>query len=75
MSEEYLFKQSSTFAGGSLGCRIGLRTVELITADDGALMRNAAVVRTAHTTRTTHTTTEELMTRHTRNSTPRWAHI
>lgn len=44
MSEEYLFKQSSTFAGGSLGCRIGLRTVELITADDGALMRNAAVM-------------------------------
>jgi acetylornithine/succinyldiaminopimelate/putrescine aminotransferase len=74
MSEEYLFKQSSTFAGGSLGCRIGLRTVELITADDGALMRNAAVVRTARTTHDTHTTHRNSW-HDTRNPTPRWARI
>jgi acetylornithine/succinyldiaminopimelate/putrescine aminotransferase len=45
MSEEFLSKQSSTFAGGALGCRIGLRTVQLITADHGALMRNAQQVQ------------------------------
>ena len=76
MSEEYLFKQSSTFAGGSLGCRIGLRTVEPIAADDGALMRNAAVVRTAHTTHDTHDHRGTHYTTHTQSHPPpRWAHI
>lgn len=43
-SEEFMFKQSSTFAGGSLGCRIGLRTLQLITDNEGALMQNALEV-------------------------------
>ena len=38
-SELFALKHSSTFAGNSLACRVGLRVLELLTADGGALLR------------------------------------
>ncbi|NMB00496.1 MAG: aminotransferase class III-fold pyridoxal phosphate-dependent enzyme [Firmicutes bacterium] len=38
-TEEFGLKHSSTFAGNSLGCRVGLAVVELLTRNDGELLR------------------------------------
>ena len=38
-SETFALKHSSTFAGNSLACRVGLRVLELLTAEGGALLR------------------------------------
>ncbi|MCP4423640.1 MAG: aminotransferase class III-fold pyridoxal phosphate-dependent enzyme, partial [Chloroflexi bacterium] len=41
-TEEFAIKHTSTFAANSLACRVGLRTLELLTRDDEALMWRAA---------------------------------
>jgi acetylornithine/succinyldiaminopimelate/putrescine aminotransferase/predicted amino acid dehydrogenase len=41
-TEEFAMKHSSTFAGNTLACRIGLRSLELLTRDDQALIRQVA---------------------------------
>jgi len=38
-NEDFAMKHSSTFAGNSLACRIGVRVLELLMADDGKLMK------------------------------------
>ncbi len=38
-NEEFAIKHSSTFAGNSLGCRIGLKVLELLTRDDQILVK------------------------------------
>lgn len=39
-TEDFGLKHSSTFAGNSLGARVGLAVLELLTKDDGALLRS-----------------------------------
>ncbi len=39
-SEDFGLKHSSTFAGNSLACRVGLKVVELLTENDHALLNN-----------------------------------
>lgn len=41
-TEEFGMKHSSTFAGNTLACRVGLRSLELLTRDDQALIRQVA---------------------------------
>lgn len=41
-SEEFAMKHSSTFAGNTLAARVGLRTLELLTRGDQALVRQVA---------------------------------
>ncbi|BAD39753.1 aminotransferase class III-fold pyridoxal phosphate-dependent enzyme [Symbiobacterium thermophilum] len=41
-TEEFAMKHSSTFAGNTLAARAGLRSLELLTRDDGALVRQVA---------------------------------
>ena len=41
-TEEFAMKHSSTFAGNTLACRAGLRSLELLTRDDQALIRQVA---------------------------------
>jgi acetylornithine/succinyldiaminopimelate/putrescine aminotransferase/predicted amino acid dehydrogenase len=41
-TEEFAMKHSSTFAGNTLACRVGLRVLELLTRDDGALVHQVA---------------------------------
>lgn len=38
-SEDFANKHSSTFAGNALACRAGLQVLELLTADNGSLLR------------------------------------
>jgi len=38
-TEEFGHKHSSTFAGNSLGCRVGLAVLDLLTRDDKSLLR------------------------------------
>ncbi len=42
-SETFALRHSSTFAGNALAAMVGLRTIELLTADDSALVRHVAV--------------------------------
>lgn len=42
-SEKFALKHSSTFAGNALAARAGLATLDLLTRDDGALLRHVAV--------------------------------
>jgi acetylornithine/succinyldiaminopimelate/putrescine aminotransferase/predicted amino acid dehydrogenase len=37
-SKDFAFKHSSTFAGNALAMRVGLRVIERLTSDDGALL-------------------------------------
>ncbi|HSW35859.1 MAG TPA: aminotransferase class III-fold pyridoxal phosphate-dependent enzyme [Candidatus Limnocylindrales bacterium] len=37
-SEDFALKHSSTFAGNSLACRVGLQVMEVLTRDQGALL-------------------------------------
>mgnify|MGYP000862497152 CR=1 FL=1 len=39
-TEEFGFKHSSTFAGNTLGCRVGLKVMEILTENGGALIRD-----------------------------------
>lgn len=39
-SEDFGLKHSSTFAGNSLACRVGLRVMDLLTANNKALLRD-----------------------------------
>lgn len=39
-TEAFAMKHSSTFAGNTLGARVGLAALELLTENDGALMKN-----------------------------------
>ncbi|HOQ73422.1 MAG TPA: aminotransferase class III-fold pyridoxal phosphate-dependent enzyme [Limnochordia bacterium] len=39
-TEDFGLKHSSTFAGNSLGAQVGLAVLELLTKDDGALLRS-----------------------------------
>lgn len=39
-NEDFAMKHSSTFAGNSLACRVGTRVVDLLTADNGALLKD-----------------------------------
>ena len=39
-TEDFGLKHSSTFAGNSLGARVGLAVLELLTKDDGTLLRS-----------------------------------
>ena len=41
-AEEFATKHSSTFAGNTIACRVGLRVLELLTKDDQWLVREAA---------------------------------
>ena len=41
-TEEFAMKHSSTFAGNTLACRVGLKAIELLTRDDQALIRQVA---------------------------------
>ncbi|MDB4897222.1 MAG: putative class-III aminotransferase, partial [Firmicutes bacterium] len=41
-SQEFANKHSSTFAGNTLACRVGLRSIELLTRDDQALIKQVA---------------------------------
>ncbi|HYF93747.1 MAG TPA: aminotransferase class III-fold pyridoxal phosphate-dependent enzyme [Symbiobacteriaceae bacterium] len=41
-TEEFAMKHSSTFAGNTLACRVGLRAVEMLTRDNQALIRQVA---------------------------------
>ncbi len=41
-TEEFAMKHSSTFAGNTLACRVGLRSLELLTRDGGALLQHVA---------------------------------
>ncbi|MFZ5814290.1 MAG: aminotransferase class III-fold pyridoxal phosphate-dependent enzyme [Bacillota bacterium] len=41
-TEEFGMKHSSTFAGNTLGARVGLRSLELLTRNDQALIRQVA---------------------------------
>jgi acetylornithine/succinyldiaminopimelate/putrescine aminotransferase/predicted amino acid dehydrogenase len=41
-TEEFAMKHSSTFAGNTLACRVGLRVLELLTRGDGELIRQVA---------------------------------
>ncbi|HWI52883.1 MAG TPA: aminotransferase class III-fold pyridoxal phosphate-dependent enzyme [Symbiobacteriaceae bacterium] len=41
-TEEFGMKHSSTFAGNTLACRVGLRSLELLTRNDQALIRQVA---------------------------------
>ncbi len=41
-TEEFAMKHSSTFAGNTLACRVGLRSLELLTRNDQALIRQVA---------------------------------
>jgi acetylornithine/succinyldiaminopimelate/putrescine aminotransferase/predicted amino acid dehydrogenase len=41
-TEEFALKHTSTFAGNALACRIGLRSLELLTRGNGALVRHVA---------------------------------
>lgn len=38
-SEDFALKHSSTFAGNTLACRVGIKTVELLTRDNGRLLQ------------------------------------
>lgn len=38
-NEDFAMKHSSTFAGNSLACRVGIKVLELLLADDGKLMK------------------------------------
>lgn len=38
-SDDFALKHSSTFAGNTLACRVGLRVLELLTRDQGQLLR------------------------------------
>lgn len=38
-NDRFALKHSSTFAGNSLACRVGLRVLDQLTAEDGALQR------------------------------------
>lgn len=44
VTEGFSLRHSSTFAGNTLSARVGLRTLELLTMDDGALLRHVASV-------------------------------
>lgn len=39
LTEGFAFRHTSTFAGSALAARVGLRTLDLLTADGGALLR------------------------------------
>jgi acetylornithine/succinyldiaminopimelate/putrescine aminotransferase/predicted amino acid dehydrogenase len=41
-TEEFATKHSSTFAGGTLACRVGLRTLDLLLADGRGLIKQVA---------------------------------
>ncbi|HWI60628.1 MAG TPA: aminotransferase class III-fold pyridoxal phosphate-dependent enzyme [Symbiobacteriaceae bacterium] len=41
-TEEFAMKHSSTFAGNTLACRVGLKALELLTRNDQALIRQVA---------------------------------
>lgn len=41
-SEDFALKHSSTFAGNTLGCRIGLAVLDILTRDNGALLAEIA---------------------------------
>lgn len=41
-TEEFAMKHSSTFAGNTLACRVGLRAIELLTRNDQALIKAVA---------------------------------
>ncbi|WP_208721124.1 aminotransferase class III-fold pyridoxal phosphate-dependent enzyme [Corallococcus aberystwythensis] len=41
-TEKFVLKHSSTFAGNTLACRVGLRVLEMLTRDDRALVRQVA---------------------------------
>jgi len=41
-NEEFALKHTSTFAGNALACRVGLRSLELLTRGDGALVKHVA---------------------------------
>lgn len=41
-TEEFAMKHSSTFAGNTLACRVGLRSLDLLTREDQALIRRVA---------------------------------
>lgn len=38
-TEDFALKHSSTFAGNTLACRVGLRVLQLLTADEGRLLK------------------------------------
>jgi len=40
--EDFALKHSSTFAGNTLGCRIGLAVLDILTRDNGALLAEIA---------------------------------
>ena len=40
--EDFSLKYTSTFAGNTLACRVGLKTLELLTRDNKALLKNVA---------------------------------
>ncbi|MDY6825749.1 MAG: aminotransferase class III-fold pyridoxal phosphate-dependent enzyme [Bacillota bacterium] len=39
-NEDFAMKHSSTFAGNSLACRVGIRVIDLLTAHNGALLKD-----------------------------------
>ncbi|NLY74428.1 MAG: aminotransferase class III-fold pyridoxal phosphate-dependent enzyme [Firmicutes bacterium] len=41
-SEDFSLKHSSTFAGNTLACRVGLKVLQLLTADRGRLLKEVA---------------------------------
>lgn len=42
-NEDFALKHTSTFAGNTLACRVGLATIQLLEEDDRALIRQVAV--------------------------------
>lgn len=42
VTEGFALRHSSTFAGNALACRVGLRTLDLLTRDDHALVQHVA---------------------------------
>jgi len=40
-SEYFFMKHSSTFAGGSMACRVAIKTIDLLTQNDQALVENS----------------------------------
>lgn len=41
-NDDFALKHSSTFAGNTLACRVGIRVMELLTANDGQLLKDIA---------------------------------
>lgn len=41
-TEDFALKHSSTFAGSTLACRVGIKALQVLLAEDGAIIKNAA---------------------------------